>query len=272
MKLILLDCNVISTIRQKLNKQKILSSRNRILRKLNRSDNTISSILSIREGQSGIKENVEQTKITTNDEAKLIANYFTKANTDSAYLLKAQDELSTVFGNNIESKWNSYVSFLNKMNDILYQPISKKIQRNYEQIIVSSALEFDIDTGHPIVMCCLSVLYGNNNSRGILKFKPKLNENDKDRNIYNALNDLIVVSRLSMIKALSKNAHKNYKIEYITFDNKLSIFINSIKVNYEKVIGDTTETNVSYTNKLFPDLDEASFIEFSKRVKSNEKV
>lgn len=267
MKLILLDRNVISTIRQKLNNQKISPYRIRVLRKLNRSDNFISPILSIREGQSGIRENAEKTKTTITNEANLIARFFTKAKTDSEFLINEQNDLSNVFGNNIELSWDSYELFLIEMNDILFQPISKQKQQKYENIIFEKALHYNIDKGHPVVICCLSTLYGCNNSRGILKFKPMLDEKDKRKNIFNALNDLMVLSRLSMIKAANTNANKKYKIKFITFDNKLCEFLKSIKTNYEQIIEYSTEINVTYSKKLFPDLNEDEFTQFIERLK-----
>lgn len=268
MKTILIDRNVIATIRQKLNNQKILPFRDRELRKLDRKNNFISPLLSIREGQSGIKENKLQTKKTTNEEAVLLSRFFKRAKTDSKFLLENQDMLADAFGNNTELKWNSYISFLSEMNDILFQHISKKEKIKYQKIIINKALEYNIDLGHPIVMCCFSVLYGCDNSRGILKFKLNLTESEKKKNLYNALNDLMIISRLSMIKALAKEANKKEKIEYFTFDNKLKKFINSIKFVDKGITENDTEIQATYSHRIFPDLSENEFDIFKNELQN----
>ena len=72
MNIILLDRNVVASIKQKLAGKKLLPIRDRALRLLDKGNNLISPILAIREGQSGVRENKEEHKQTLIKGVKMI--------------------------------------------------------------------------------------------------------------------------------------------------------------------------------------------------------
>jgi len=254
---ILLDRNAVSTI-----KQKILPHRDRELRLLDKPNNLISPFLSIQEGNIGsqMKDKKEIEKLI-NQELILLKKFFKKAKIDIA--LSQQKELfinSFSEGMGTE-KWNNYNDFLLVVNDLLYQPIAKIEQDTIKRSILKKANEFKVDLGHTIVICCLSTLYGCSFSRKILKFSPK------NYNPYNALNDLITISRIAQIKAMAIEHNIKDKIEFFTFDKPLDDFFKNVTISSQKLVPNVgTEIEITFTNKLFPNLGKDEFIDFKKEL------
>jgi len=267
--LILLDRNAVSDIKYKVNGGKLLQPRSRKLRLLDRKEYVISPILSIREGQLGIRENESETKETIESETKIISRFFKRAKTDSKYLFKNRNELANIFAKNIEDKWDNYVLFLTEMNRFLYQPISKRDKNKYEEKILDSALKHNITLGNPILMGCFSILYGSDKSRKIFKFKEK---DYIDKNIHNALNDLIIINRLSMIELLVKKHNSYEKVEFFTFDIGLDSFLKDITFKGQNLTEGSIETDITYDINLFPDLNEESFDKFKNRLLAKNEV
>lgn len=158
-------------------------------------------------------------------ETEAISKIFKRARTDSDFLQKRSSEFSEIFSNNIEHKWENYISFTKEIQSILYQPISKNERNSFKLKILEISENYNIPSTHPAVICALSVLYGCEETRRILK--PKLNRTDDQRSkdAYNAMSDLIIISRLHMIQNInSEDREHNDRIIYFTFDKGLDFF------------------------------------------------
>jgi len=70
-----LDRNVVASIKQKLAGKSLPPIRDRALRLLDKDKNLISPILSIREGQSGVRENKEEHKQTLLKETEAVLKF-----------------------------------------------------------------------------------------------------------------------------------------------------------------------------------------------------
>lgn len=267
MNIILLDRNVVVSIKQKLGGKKLLPNQDRTLRMLDKDNNLISPLLSIREGQSGIRENKEEYEQTLLKETEAISKFFKKAKTDSKFLIEMKDEFSDIFSNNIEFNWGNYISFIKEMQGLLYQPVSKNEKDNFKKKILDSALVNNILHTHPSVLCALSVLYGCNEIRKVLKPKKIRSDERINKDAYNTMNDLIVLSRVHMIQVVSyeKGYHKD-KIKFSTFDKGLEFFLNCMKTKklsakYDHVLDNAaTISEMSCSPKLFPELEESEVI------------
>jgi len=275
-KIIFLDRNVISTIKKKLNGKRILDHMDRSIRLLDKSDHLITPFLSIREGQSGISENYQEMKETLVTETSIISRFFKNAKTDSSFLMDKKDEFTEIFSNHTELKWDNYRLFLHQARSILLQTVAKQDRNKYRDQIFSIASENEVTPSHPVVICCLSVLYGCTKTKRIIN--PKLNEtNDqKDKAIYNALNDIIAIARVAMFKAVFlEDKRSTPRFEFFTFDNGLSFFYNSINVKQIKNIQGEKQTSsmieISCKPSLFPDLDKNSFEELMTKIQRESK-
>jgi hypothetical protein len=160
------------------------------------------------------------------------------------------------------------------MQNLLYQPISKKEKDNFKKIILKSASDHNILHTHPSVLCALSVLYGCNETRQVLKPKKSRSEENVNKDAYNTMNDLIVLSRVHMIQAI--NAEKGYqtdKIKFFTFDKGLEFFLNCIKtkkLNADHGLKNTsTISEIICSPKLFPELNESESMNLMKSLQES---
>lgn len=261
-KILVLDRNVVSLIIDA--NSKIKQSRTEqvhMLRQLKRNDRKVTSItplLSIIEGQKGRTESKEEMQNTINKEVSLLRDFFSIANVDNSYLLESAQSTSDIFVES-DSTYNAkYDSFLEEINPVLVDKPKTEKKKFLKDTILDIAKKHEIPAGHPVVMCCLSALYGSESSRRILKFKKN------NYNPYNARSDLLVVSRFNHIKAKAKTTDKNIKVEYLTLDKDLNKFLSMITINNVTIYSGGVEFSVAYNKKLFPDLTSKQYSELKR--------
>jgi hypothetical protein len=277
MKIFLLDRNAVSTIKRKLEGKTLLPVRDQALRVLDNPGNFVSPLLSIIEGQTGSRENKQQMQNTLISETRAISSFFKYAKTDCSYLIDNIDVFSDTFSNHSVDNWDNYVAFIIKIQALLYQPISKLKRPEYRDKILGIASASGVMFTHPIVICALSMLYGCAPITNV--FKPKPNQTDEQRLVsaYNALNDVMVISWISIIQAIDMedSVHGGQKIRYFTFDDGLEFLLKSIVVRrgynqhkeHQKV---ATITDISYKRRLFPDLNQNMFEELTEYLLSRQ--
>ncbi len=263
-KILVLDRNVVSLIKD-ANSQKKQSSTEQVqmLRKLKTNDRKVTSItpmLSIIEGQKGRKESEEEMEETIHKEANALKVFFSKAKVDSNFLLQNAQTTSEIFVESDKEYMTKYDLFLEEINPIILDKPKKSDRENLKNTILDIAKKRGISAGHPVVICCLSALFGSGSSRRILKLK-------KDNyNPYNARSDLLVISRFNHIKAKAKSADKNIKVEYLTLDKDLDKFLSMITINNATMYFDVVEFSVAYNKKLFPDLTNKEYLQLKKDI------
>lgn len=259
-----MDRNVVSLIKD-ANSQRKQSRPEQVqmLRQLKRNDRKVTAItpmLSIIEGQKGRKESEQEMEETIAKEANALKVFFSKAKSDNSFLLENAQSTSEIFVESDSTYNTKYDSFLKDINPVLVDKPKRKDKEDLKNTILDIAKKHEIPAGHPVVICCLSALYGSESSRRILKFK-------KDNyNSYNARSDLLVVSRFNHIKAKAKakSADKNIKVEYLTLDKDLNKFLSMIVINNATMYSDGVEYSVAYNQKLFPDLTSKQYSELKK--------
>lgn len=258
-----MDRNVVSLCKQILNGQKKVGvNRKRELKKLNKPSNQISSLFSIIEGSQGIKESKEQKEQTLLNETSIIRRFFKKAKTDSDFLYNCKEEFSEVFSqNDVEINAKHYIKFIFEMHDILYQSISRRERSKIKNKIFEIAKQYEIDLEHIVVISSLAVLYGNNIIRKIFKFKNLSDTNEKNKLVYNAYNDLMVISRFVRMKQMLLDNNRKDKLEYFTFDNALNSFLKSVvadnsNLEYSLDGSSSLQVQTIYPKSIFVDLSD----------------
>ncbi|MDD5123391.1 hypothetical protein [Methylovulum sp.] len=265
MKFIFLDRNAISCIKENLAGKKPdpeMLKRLRKLRQFDKESFIVSPMLSIIEGQIGKREDEEQKLNTIKVESAAVSDFFLHARTDSGFIEVAANEIANIFSENIEGNWVGYIDFLKVIQEMLYQSISKANRPKYKSDILQLAKKNNIPLAHPIVICCLAVLYGNNDVRSILKPKKNIAEDSKNKAAYNALNDILLISRLGHIQAVfNKYGNGRVVVEFLTFDKGLEFFLKKTKIIDIKLNddGEVFITAIS-SQEFFPDLNESSHI------------
>jgi hypothetical protein len=264
LRLILLDRNAVDAVKRCISGHKVESTRRRQLERLDKSRNLISPILSVIEGQSGEKETEEAIRVTLNREATAVGCFFKRARTDAEFLLSDKEARSfaKVFGNNIEHSWGSYIAFVKEVRPLLFQPISSRNTIEVENQLFQLANKYDVQVSHPVFFVSLAVLYGHKGAQKTLKPKPNYDTREQEEKAaYNAVSDLMVISRMGMIRATLRDDEKRFGyVQFFTFDKGLLSIINATTINWEKAHSEGgVVINCSYNRSLFPGLDDMNW-------------
>lgn len=263
-RIILLDRNAVDAVKRCVSGVHLEDGKRQQLKKLDRYRNFISPILSAIEGQSGRRETEEEIKATLTKEARAVGRFFSRARTDSEYFLSEDNanNFSSVFGNHIEHSWGNYISFLKSVFPLLFQPVSRSRLISVEGELFDLAHRNNVQYSHPVFIVSLATLYGHRGAQRVLKAKSAYDtEEELDRAAYNAVSDLIVISRMGNIKAAIPNDNKGFDtVRLFTFDKGLLSVINEMTIDSVKSLaGGGVSVDCTYSQKLFPSLDDSEF-------------
>ncbi len=257
-KILVLDRNIISVIKN-CNSQKSQSRQEqlkmlRYLRFNDRKTISVTSMLSILEGQKGRVESYEEMKDTIESESSALTVFFSKAKVDSSFLLENAESTSKIFIDSNAAYKTKYDLFLEEINPLLIDKPKSSQKLNIKKQIIDIANKHEISMGHPVVMCCISALFGYESSRKIIKFKKN------NYNPYNARNDLLVISWFYHLKENAKKIHPNINIKYLTLDKHLNNFLSLVTVTKTTLFSDEIEIDLSYKKDLFPELSHEQYL------------
>lgn len=271
LRLILLDRNAVDTVKRCVSGGNVDISRRRQLEGLDKARNFVSPILSIIEGQSGKRETEEAIRATLKKEAEAVGAFFKRAHTDSDYFLSGHraGDFADAFGNNIEHSWERYISFVIEIHPLLYQPISSRSKCTVEDQLFGLARKHGVQVSHPVFWVSLAVLYGHDGARKTLKPKAVYDSvEQEERAAYNVVSDLIVISRIGMIRSVFRDHEKRFGfVKFFTFDKGLSSVLNFTKIVGETALPDGgVSVNITYNRKLFPNLDDAGYDRLLRRL------
>lgn len=258
-KIFFLDRNALSDIKRNVSGGNVPIDRLKKLRSIDKIGHTISLMLAFREGQNKKIENKSEIEESILKDAQYIDEFYNNAKTDANYFLDNIVLTSETFSGlkGKEHGWDNYIEFLKHVQQKLYQPIARNKRYEMAKSICKKASELTISRGHPIIICAISVLYGNLNSKKVLKAKPSLTGVEADKHAYNVLNDLIIISRLAGLKA---HVGSNSILKLVTFDKPLDKLLKLLTVGKIKrtdyIDSTSIETTVTYSFELFTEAKE----------------
>jgi hypothetical protein len=271
MRIILLDRNALAYIRDwEWGTTGPDTKRYVSLRRLDRRSNLISPLFSLWEGRQGRKETEVEKRHAVEKDCVLIQRFFYRARTDTRFIEENIDSLPSILAQGLEENFGRYEIVISKVQADLFQPLSKSAAIAYEQSLLSFADSVGIQRTHPVVILSLALLYGSPIARKVIKPKRKIK--DAEKAAYNALVDIMLVSRLSFLHTIeqeSRQAGQTLRFEFFTFDEGLEEYSKLIRLrkNSSKRIDETTyATTVDIPRELFPGLDEDEFFQLGNRI------
>jgi hypothetical protein len=277
LRLILLDRNAVSAIKRCTAGLYVENERRLQLARLDKAKNFISPILSIIEGQSGLKESEQEIRITLNVEAAAVGRYFKRARTDMNILLSDghSQEFIKAFGGSVELSWDQYIDFVKEVHPLLFQSIAPRYRVDTENQLFQLAIKHAVQIAHPVFFVSLAVLYGHKGARDVLKPKPRYDSPELEaKAAYNAVSDLIIFSRIGNIHAtFSQNEKRFGYVRFFSFDKGLMSVYRAITQKETSIdwagshSHSTTSVRLSYSQALFPDLDEEGWVRLMARIK-----
>lgn len=227
---IIKDANVWKTIDDQ-NKKDILSH----LYKIDSINSIITPMFSLFEGQHGRIEYDNEVFDTVDKELNVLKNFFKKAKVDDSFIsnfeLFEQAKVSIEYKKNVEDK----ISFLEDINDYLYQPLSSEAKSNaIEKILCIQEEKYRdcFDRIDPVVVASLCCVYGNNICKKILKPKKEVEKTS----YYNAVMDFQHFTFFTMLvgrieSEYGKRHNPNIHCEFLSGDKFLNEFFSWYKVN-----------------------------------------
>lgn len=276
----ILDRNVIGTINSILkNKSSAIPDiRERIkrLKSIDKKKNFVATLLSSIEGAHSFNETVDDKKQTIIEESKIVKKYFKFAQNDSEVNMKL---INNLYGVNLgihEDKFINYFSFYKNISPILSQSISKTKYEEIKNLIIDTALQYTISPLHPLVLCSLAILYGNHAALRVLNYKL----NPTDNHIYNALSDILTISRIpSMTIGLKTGRFKDCKIKFVTFDQHLKKIYDAFTSENSNVYTYSPQSvavhiDITLASSLFPTLSREESYQLIEDIKAieNKKI
>jgi len=259
-KYFLVDRNVLSIIKNSNSgkptedKEKFMMLRK--LRKIDMHNNFITPLVSIIEGQIGKIESDQETRETAKREANAMKTFFKNAHTDADLILSDLEGFVSAV-NNIKYHHDNYYYFIKEVNKLLFQPVSKNKSDHIKKKILILAEKSNIQFINPVVICSLSVLYGCEISRKVLKPKPR-----KD-NSHNSFCDIRILTIITDIIFINNNnsTSKYFNFKFLTLDKPLNKFLSLTKIiNIKNNIQGGKIVEVTYKKILFPNLTEKEYI------------
>jgi hypothetical protein len=217
-KTFLLDRNVVTLLKHKNSTNNNLDKNHRrmlnFLKKNDLSENIFSPILSITEGQTGSIQNAEDFLQVAKREGAAVRNFFKNARTD-ADIWENEEYLKNIASTALrEVNLEKYEMYLNRNSPKICQsPPRDKLDELKSEIILN-AIESGINLSHPVIILCLSVLYGNPWAKRILKMT------NGGINVYSALSDIMILSRVNQYISAGLSG----EIEILTLDKGVNNF------------------------------------------------
>ncbi len=276
MRIYMIDRNIVSKISSDF--KNCSSEDKNFIKSLDTKGSAISLFLANIEGRLGVPQDMGQASFGMFAEGENIKGFFKKAHVDTDFF----EAFNTLASWGITSHQSD--SFLRNskvvayLQDTLHQPRSLDQAKSIREDIFNFASNQDLEIGHPIVLCGLATLYGNENAHGVLKpKKPKENDPKRDARIYNALADLMVIVNLAELKGGSRRTGVKMQIHFATIDKPLRGFVREfgllgVERSRLALVNDSTIT-LGFNMSLFPKLIGADAEEFIQWIGSkNQKA
>jgi hypothetical protein len=263
--LYLLDRNVVSIIKDSVDEkeQKDVKKLEMLckLKEIDVASNAVSPILSLIEGQIGREESFEEKLACLNKETSALEKFFAFARTDSTSLQQSDKQFSLIFSEYREEDWEEYESFLHESSNLLLNKVGADKRLATRKAIIDAARKHGIYSGHIVVAACLSCLYGCDAARDTLK------PHKSPAITFNVLNDLLALSRISLIIAVARQQGvSGLKIKFLTLDEGLREFLEGILIYDVKITASGVNQKVKYHKSLFPLLSEEEYLELSHEI------
>lgn len=269
-----LDRNAIGTIeailRGKALNDEEWRTRKKRLKAIDKKKNFVAALLSSVEGANSFNETPENKETTMLKEANLVKSFFKLAQKDAKANTNLANAMSQLSLGKHEHGFKNYIEFYKESSPILSQTISSKKYSEKEKEIISIAKKHNVSTVHPVFLCALSVMYGNEHAREVLKFK----QNPTNENAYNALSDILLISRIPNLAYILRTGNfKECKIKLVTFDKNLKkiydyFIFKTVKVSENDMNSVAIDINVDLNPEIFTALSKEEVLDLIERMKS----
>ncbi|WP_434526406.1 hypothetical protein [Photorhabdus asymbiotica] len=252
----LLDRNVVNLIKNVVAGKELTDKRKlyyvQFLRRIDTPMSYISPLLSIIEGECERENSAEEKAACQEKESEALRQFFSVANIDSDQLDASRDDCAACFTTYREGQWGAREVFFRQAVQFIATKVSKNKRSAIEQNLICAARSAGLSANDSLLILCLACLHGNDDARKVI--------NPHCPNAYNVLNDLHVISRIGLIKAIAKQSGIPMITRFITMDQGLERVLSNVRI-VETDLRDvhSVQMKLRYLPELFPELDHARY-------------
>lgn len=222
------------------------------LREIDTSMSCISPLLSIIEGEIGQEDSAQEKAACQQKESEALRQFFSVANIDSNQLDATRYVLADCFTTYRESQWGAREMFLRQAARFIAKKVSAKERPAIEQKLICAAKSARLSADDGLLILCLACLHGSDDARKMIK--------PHNLRVYNVLNDVHVIPRIGLIKAVVKQAGISMRIRFITLDQGLERVLSNVRIVKTDICdAHAVQMKLSYLPDLFPELDNAGY-------------
>lgn len=260
----MIDRNIIGKIKD--NFKDVKPEKIARIKSLDRKGVTISLLFAMIEGNKGSPQTTSEAFDGIKKEIEYLPDFFKNAKVDTDFFQHETLLSASAASDQQPRDFKRYAPLVQFMQENLYQKLKKKDRAPILEKIGEVADRSQVERGNIITLCGVASLYGNSNASDVLK--PKLPSSDQittEKRAYNAIADLMTISRMAGLKRWLNIANPNARIFFRTLDSGLEEFAKEIAIlNHKSTAfpGHTVqETTIGVNKSLFPDLNLAEFEE-----------
>lgn len=260
----MIDRNIIAKIKD--NFKDVKPEKIARIKALDRKGATISLLFAMIEGNKGSPQTTSEAFDGIKKEIEYLPDFFKNAKVDIDFF-QHETLLSAAAASDQQPRdFKRYAPLVRFMQENLYQKLKKKERKPILDKIGEVADRSQVERGNIITLCGVASLYGNLNAFDVLKPKPPSSDQvTAEKRAYNAIADLMTISRMAGLKRSLSMANPKTRIFFRTLDSGLEEFAKEIAIlNHKSTAfpGQTIqETTIGVNKSLFPDLNSAEFEE-----------
>ncbi|SDR55176.1 hypothetical protein SAMN05443245_7618 [Paraburkholderia fungorum] len=204
----------------------------------------ISPLVSIIEGEKGRFDTAEEKAECLEAETAAVRKFFKAATLDSDYLKANESLASLVFTQHREGFGTQREIFFRQARGLLVE-IAKKVERKrIQEQLITIATSVGLALNDPILVFSIACLHQNDCARDVLK--------PRDDSIFNALNDVHLVSRISAVMAVGLAHDSSLSFGFLTGDIGLREVLRFVQFGTPKISEDgTVFTELKYSADLY---------------------
>lgn len=222
-----------------------------------------SPLLSLIEGEHGREDSATEKAAAQIKESAAFRQFFRFAFTDSDYLDSACEVFAATFAGVgfKEGKSDARAELLAQGAPLVADLAAPSKMREIEGSLIELSDSMGLDRGDAMLVLLLACLYGNDDARKVLK------PTKQPRQAFNVLNDIHLIPRIGIIKAVVAQFSAMLNVRLITLDGGLEGVLKMMRLARCRVgpEGDL-QMQLRYLPGLFPKLDSDAAIALLRRV------
>lgn len=230
--------------------------------------NIVSLMPALIEGNKTFRGNIGECRKNTEEEIRKTSKFF--ENVELHPDLSNWEKIPKLDECEHEEGFEDKERFLRDVSLLLNKGVDKKTRKDCENKIIECALNNGLTlSSFHIIIVVLAVLYGSSEADNVCKFKKA----NPEKHIYNALNDILSLSRVISMAAQVHACYPGARHIFVTEDKALNALFGYLNTTNIRLVetenGTQAMCGLHISPKMFPHLTEEELESLLERSKAN---